>query len=242
MPVSYNELSRRQLLCILKILNSKVLRTRAYLKMLFVLTKIDRINFMLASADELAEYFYLVEFFALNNDLTKNLIPKYRSFYGPADDFDNIIGEEYTFADLFFSRYKNGDKTSIDLFIAALYRPRKKNYDKKANPDGDVREEFNRNLMERNANKIKSWPAPMKEAIAVWYEGCRKRLVQTNPRIYGGEGGDPPQYGMWSIMRSLAEKGIHGTFTAIEKMKIKELHMEMNELIRESDRIKTAYK
>ncbi len=238
-PTSYNELSRRQLLRLTRILYSSMNIARANLVILKTLSGINAIRFMLASVIELADYFYLAEYFYVQNDLTKNLLPVYRGRYGPADDFDNLTGAEFTFTEMHYHQYIEGrDPRDLDKLAGMLYRRPKAGYDKHTNPDGDVREPFNKNLVEHYGRQVKHWPLHIKQAILTWYTGCRLSLERNNPKIFGGEGSELPQYGMWSIMRSVAEKGNHGSFDKIEVMLIKEIMMELNEIVAEADRLK----
>lgn len=238
-PTSWNELTCRQLLQVMEIIYSNISITRANLKMLQVLTGISKIRFMLAPVPQLAEYFYLVEFFYKNNDLTKNLLPHLRGRYGPADDFDNLKAGEYTFTELYYQHYMDTkEEKALNQLIGILYRKPKPLYSRSINAAGDVRRHFINNLVDHYGNMVRRWPRKVKYAILTWYAGCRLNLERNNPRVFNGEDGEPPQYGMWSIMRSVAEKGNHGTFEKVEAMYLKELMMELNEITAESDRLK----
>jgi hypothetical protein len=238
-PTSWNELSRSQFLRVNKIIFSGTTVLRANMRILRVLMGISRYRFRRIHVLYLEEFLYLAEPFYKTNDLTVNLLPVFRRRYGPESDFDNLTGAEFIFTEAYHSEHlSDQSQKSLNKLIGILYRKSKPDYDQKKNPEGDVRERFNKNLVNYYAGRVASWPDHVKKGIFTWYTGCRISLTKGNPKIFGGGSGEAPQYGMWSIMRNIAEKGNHGTFERIEGMLIKEMMMELNEMIDEAERIK----
>jgi len=247
-PTCWNELTRRQLLDVMKIIYSPLLFTieAAYLKLLKTITGMGWYHFFSAPITELEEYLYLVDFLFKENELVKQVIPVYKNMYGPADDFNNLIMAEFIFTEDIYLKFCDSKKEDINLLdqlVAILYRPTKKAYDHKLNKDGDPRMPFNENICIYNAKKcVRRWPANVKHAILHWYQGCQQKLINEIKEFSTGDEGDPAKYGLLSVMRSIAEKGIHGDFEKVEKMYVRMWVMELSEMSEETKRIKASIK
>lgn len=243
-PVKWNDLSRKQLLQIIDIIYSDIGEVEGRVKIMKVLTGISWLRLWWGGMFDIDDKLHLTDFLLQENTLTKNLIPKYKKLYGPADDFSNLIVSEFIFAEQFHGLYKETkDVENLDRMIACLYRPCKFLYNKKLNKDGDVRRDFNDHVIDYFAKKISRWPMNVKLGILTWYEGCRQKLVEDNPAVFGGSSsGETALYGLFSIMRGVAEKGIHGSLPQVEKMFVKVFLLELNEQVAEAERIERAHK
>lgn len=192
------------------------------------------------------DFFYLCYFMVNETGPIKNIITEYKGFYGPADDFNNLTGEEFIFCetqyfDFINSGYKN-DKALNEL-VGILYRPGKEDYNFKMDPEGDKREAFKQNkCWYYSTTTISKWNRSVKLSIFHWYHACREKMISSNPKIFTGKKGEAPKYGLLSVMRSIAETGIHGNFNEVQKMQIKMWMMELNEKIAEAERMEKASK
>jgi hypothetical protein len=234
-PTEWNELSRSQLFDIMDCLFIRQYGAdQGVLKLLKIITGMTYFRFYQVKAEELEEYFYLTRFLLEpRTNLTRQLIKEYDGLYGPSDNLDNIVMQELTYSDSYFMRWgEDRENTAIlDSFVATLYRPAKRRYDFKKDPEGDPREPFNSNLCEwRAKNIIAKWPRNVKLAIAYWYDACRWQIVENNPEVFG-EGGESPKYGMVSMMMNVAEDGVLGTFNDVEKQYVTIVLMKINESI-----------
>jgi hypothetical protein len=242
-PTTWNELTGQQLVRVLRVCNRNYTVLVAQVHLFKILMGIRWIKLWWLGPAEIDDKLYLVDWVFEENTLTKNLIPKYNNFYGPADNLNNLQLCEFIFTEQCYQQFKyNGKDEDLNMLISILYRPPKKLYNRQRNEEGDIRESFNDNLTSLYAKKVNRWPLSVKEAILFWYEGCRNNLVRKNPEVFGGTGGDPAKYGLWSVMRGVAEKAIHGNINQVEKMYVHVFMMELNELVAEADRIKAAYK
>lgn len=194
-----------------------------------------------------------VTYFLVNeNTLTKQLIPGYNGLCGPADDFNNITGEEFIFSEDFYFRsytkapdqaFRVMNESVLNDLVAVLYRKKKPGYDTRLNADGDPRQPFNQNICAYNSIAIISkWPFAAKLAVFTWYEACRQQMIEGNPDIFSGGEAEPAKYGLISVMRVIAEGGIHGTFENVQKMYVKMWMVELNEKADEIKRIDKAMK
>ena len=217
----------------------------ALLKLLRILTGMSWYRFFCCPLDQKAEFLHLSEFLLAGNTLTKNLLPEFDNFFGPADDFNNITGEEFVFSEHHyfkaFSFPEDGPRLiheeGLNQLVAVLYRPKKQKYDIYRNPDGDPRQPFNQHLCAYNTRHIISrWPAEVKMAVFQWYECCRQQMIEENPDIFSGGSGEEARYGLISVMRVIAEGGIHGTFDQVQKMFVKMWMVELNEKYLEAKR------
>ena len=242
-PTTWNELSGKQLLQVMEVLYGNYEVDAARLKLLKILTGVSWFRFFRIPLAEKAAYLDITHFLVNENTLTKQLLPIYKGYYGPADDFNNITGEEFVFSeDFYFKSFTTNDDgqrimnpAALNELVAVLYRKKKDGYNLKKNIDGDARESFNQNISTYNAKrKISKWPLAAKLAVFTWYETCRHQMIEANPDVFGGGSNEPAKYGLLSVMRVIAEGGIHGDFEKVTKMYVQLWMMELNEKIEEA--------
>lgn len=241
-PTQWNELTAMQLRKIVQILLGSDLLIPGQVKLFKILTGCSWWNLWRIGPWEYDDKLYLTEFLLKENSLTKNLIPQYRGLFGPADEFNNMIVSEFIFAEQFYALHKNNEPTALDSLIATLYRPAKRFYNRKLNKDGDIRKEFNDNVLPFYTGKVSKWPMDVKLSILHWYEGCRLKVISDNPSVFGASSGESALYGLFSVMRGVAEKGVHGDLSKVEKMYVKVFLLELNELVAEAARIEKSQK
>lgn len=241
-PTGWNDLTFRQLVQVLNLFQHCGNVYELNIRLLKVLTGMGWWRFLNCKPEQLAELLYLNEFLGRSNDLTAQLLPKYKGFYGPAADFENLVMCEFVFSeDAFFKWKESGDEQHLNALVAVLYRRPKAHYDHTVNADGDGRLPFNEYLAQYHAKQtVARWPLAVRRAIAFWYEGCRERLFADFPNVFGGSGGDPAKYGLLSIMRNVAEKGVHGKFADVERMHVRLVMVELDEMMDEVRRIKQS--
>ena len=80
----------------------------------------------------------------------------------------------------------------------------------------------------------------VKLAIFHWYQACRQKMISENPDVFTGGSGEVAKYGLLSVMRTIAESGIHGDFDKVQKMYVKMWMMELNEKIDEAKKIEKS--
>lgn len=255
LPQTLNELNGRQLVAVMNVFLENPEMDLARLKLLKILMGVGWMQFARIPVEEKADVLHHTDFLLTDKSLTRQLIPIYKGFHGPAEDFNNLLMEEFVFAEDFYLRYAEskrpvnegeepgmGEERLLDDLISVLYRKPKAGYDLKINPDGDGREPFNENVCRHSAAAVISgWPMGVKLAILTWYSCCREKMVQDNPEVFGGSGG-PAKYGLLSIMRSIAESGVHGDFDKVAKKHVKIIMMELNEKVEDNKRLEKQNK
>jgi len=239
-PGCWNELTAAQLVEIMDACYVRKYEPLTLLMKFFkILIDVSYRTWRKLKPEEIDELLYLVTFlFEEKTNLTKQLLPVYDRLYGPSDDIGNMLMGEFTFSEHYFLKWKDDrtDDDALNHFVAAIYRPAKKNYDFRMNPDGDCREKFNQNISARYADDIISkWPLKIKLAIVTWYGGCRQQLVDRYPDVFGGSG-EPAKYGLIQIMMNIAKEGTHGDFESVENKSVHLMMIHMNINVEEMKR------
>ena len=242
LPSCYNELSGKQLIKIAPLLAKKEDPAVIQLAVLRILLKMNRISFFFMPLDPKERLVQLTEWIYEKNSLTSQLLPKYKGFFGPKTSFDNITLAEYHCTEIYYSMLVNDKKEeALDALIAVLYRKAKNWYNHRLDPDGDCRKPFNENEIEYWASKIKHWPTPVKQAILLWYDGCRESLISLYPEVFRpapNTDDTGSEKGMFQVMRGLAEGGKYGAFNDVKHLNLHTALMEMEQLVKEAEEMK----
>jgi hypothetical protein len=243
-PTEWNELTGPQLVKIIRVLyNPDLDPITCLLHLLKTITNMTWWRFYLCPASHLHENMDVVDFLVTTNTLTKNVLPCIGGFYGPGDNFNNLLMDEFVFAEDHFLRYKEDDTNTQALndLVATLYRKPKPGYDHKRNPDGDPRQSFNENVCAYHSkHTIPHWPVEKKIAIALWYEASRNQMIKDFSRVFSNTGGDQAKWGLVSVMRNVASGGVYGDFKSVEKTFVKMIMVELDEMITDAERIEKA--
>ena len=213
-PGSYNELSGRQLIGLAAIFAQGVTKDLARLMALKVLLNKSLLGFGLMSADAKNRIISPllsdageevqpghIDWIFDTNTLTEQVLPKYRGYYGPGTEFDNLTLSEFHATEVNYHLLIQGDEAekegALNNLVAVLYRKPKWFYNKERNKDGDIRKPFNPNELPFLSKKIAAWPAPVKMAIVMYYDGCRQNLVSLYDKVFSGgdDGSDNDKIG-----------------------------------------------
>lgn len=207
---AWDELSQKQLYIIADVLHSKTLLIEGKIRLAVALLGVKMRMFLRFTASQVHDILPITEFILEENKLTKNLISYLKvgsqRFYGPANLLANITIEEFGFADTFYTRYKESKKEEwLCRLFAALYRPQKADYDPKSDSyKGDIREDFNRHLVFNRARRFAKLKDNRKYAIFLFYEGCRKEIIQKHPHVFSKKKPTGKSFGWGGILVELA--------------------------------------
>ena len=210
-------------------------------------------------AEELTAWMFDPETKSINYTTIINHFPSIRVKYhrfglahrrviGPASLLVDLSFGEFRAAmeelDEYFTLHRSGEDPSIiahqmDRFIACLYRPQRQHFHKivvSENFDGQQREPFNRNLIEKNARIVRHMSPALRTIILLWFTFC-VRYIQTEELIIGGRTVSlralfpkPPEgeihistskhtQGGWaSILYSIAQEGLFGNAEQTDKV------------------------
>jgi len=170
------------------------------------------------------------------NTLTQQLIPKYKGFYGPDGHFDNLRMNEFNHAEMAYHLLvQEKDITHLDQLVAILYRQGKTGYDHERNPDGDNRIPFNFGDISWHKKRVAQWPLSVKQAIMLWYDGCRLFMLNNYPLIFPKKESGPANLneGLFALMHSVAGDK-YGTFEDVENSFVHKIMMALTIMIEES--------
>lgn len=239
-PEQWNEMSQKQLLEVMRVMHAQKGDDQGVLMLFRAMVDIPWHKFFAMRTPALMDVaIECTEFLFQKNTLTRNLIPQYKWLAGPADNLMNLKMAEFCFSEFRYFAWRNSqEQKDLDMFIATLYRPTKDMfYDAVRNPDGDVRKPFNDSLTPVIALKIAKWPMEVKRAIVLFYEGCRAKKIEDNPKVFDNSTGEESLHGLWSVMRSVAKGGSFGDFDKVNEQYVDTILMELNETVAEAERI-----
>jgi hypothetical protein len=255
-PTAWNELSGKQLIRVAEVLLQRPEEITGKMMLLKILTGMSSLRWITQRVEELEDELYLTEFLLSDASLTEQLLPVFpnskfqipnsKLLYGPSSSFDNMRIGEFSFCEYYYNQYeKKGAENGINelnQLVGTLYRRHKPQYNGKTNPDGDVREKFNKNLCDVHyPAQVAHWPLAVKVAIGWWFKANRVALQNQFKEPFSG-GGDIAKYGLWSVMNAVAEKGNHGDFLKVEDMLLKEFMMELSESIEKNKKLEAKAK
>lgn len=132
----------------------------------------------------------------------------------------NII--EFTFADKFFEAIVAGDSSKIDNLILSLCRPKRTDFYKPDEWNGDIRERFNPVLIDERIQEIKKMPDSFKLYFLWFFISCKKTIAKRYPVLFKSrveEKVKNPYAGWLSVIWDLA-----GDITQEEKVQYSNLH------------------
>lgn len=243
-PSTWNELTRRQLL---RLMRGALTLKPEFLTTYYLLVILGIRGSLFAAFTQVQKLSlaYLTDFLSEQPTLTDNLLPSFRlpvlktkcfkKLYGPAANFNNLVMGEFICTEtLFLAWHKTKDHKFLDLLVAILYRPKRKGYNPNS-PDfkGDVREDFNPNLFEGRADKwIKHVPAHFKMAVLYYYVGCRAALMEQYPEAFSGSDeatSIPTAAPLVDMLHDLPNDKF-GTIDAAEKALVHTIFYEINKV------------
>jgi hypothetical protein len=176
----------------------------------------------------------------IRQDYTDNPIPTitplWKTYYGPSDGFMNVTFGEYTDALRLFLDYSTTGNVSLLYLLAAVFYRRKKSFHwlKKglSNYDGDIREAYNPNIIEKRARLMESAPIGFVYGFYLLFASFQKYLTTAviqwganeldfSILFDGGDNDDKmeavPGIGMDQLAFAVAESGQFGDIKAVRR-------------------------
>lgn len=242
-PEEPAELTRDQLIAIAAVLHSDMEILTASIKVLHIFSGRSWFEFKRIPDDAKLAMIDHIDWVFDDWDFSEQLLPEYAGFYGPTTELDNLrLSEFYISEKLYSALVIDEDKSALDQLVAVLYRLPKDCYDIEKDIDGDIRQPFNGNTIPYYAKQIKNWPLAVKQAILLWYDGCRKKIASENEEIFNGAGdNEDNDKDMFGILRALAG-GKYGDFEKVENLYLNTALREMNCSIADIKRLEAQTK
>jgi hypothetical protein len=246
---SFDELTPEQFIKVASFVFSGGDELMLQVRALKILSGFGLITWLLLKPESIKRSLVYVSWLFEPPKFTKQLLPKYKGYYGPTSEFDNLRMKEFHFSEMFYSDVIASVPDALDKLVSVLYRIPKKRYDKKRDPDGDIRTPFNHNELDFHAKKMATWPEAVKQAVFLWYDSCRQELIRNNDWVFKkpstSDFKSEFDTGLYGTMRSLAGEKL-GSIEKIESMYVHTAMLEIG-LIREEqtyyeEKIKAAGK
>ncbi len=232
-PDAWNELSTRQYIRVVKLLHKPVTNEwTAADAMLRILSSLNFFAFYLLPADMRLRCYEFLRWVYEKQNITDQILPKYKGLYAPAASFTNLLLIEFHHTEIAYREFvlsKTEDDAALIRLCAVLYRlpKNKKKYDYKRNPDGDLRQPFNANEVAFYEKKIKRWPAAVKLAVFIWYDACRQQLFKDFSEAFTGKSkSESYAQGLFEMMRSISG-GKYGTLKDVEQLHVYTAFLEI---------------
>ncbi|GAA3954113.1 hypothetical protein [Hymenobacter algoricola] len=248
-PGTWNEVTRLQLLDVLRILYGPESTWPQKLRLLSVLSGVNLSVLLELPAVQCVQLYDLTDFvFDEEQCLTQQLLPvlmlparhdKARTkWVGPRSEFRNLLFGEFIFADTYFRAWATHQSAeALHLFLAVLYRaqvpglsPRDPRW------QGDQREAFNEHRLEHFASKLCHLDDATKLAVATWYRGCRRQLEQEFPEVFDvheTDAGGSQQAGDWGRVLRKLSGGAFGPVDTTARQNVRVLLAEMQDAARD---------
>lgn len=247
-PEEWNELTGKQLITIAGLLHSNLEEDIFYLKALQCLSNLSTVKFMLQPLDAKLNCFEHLDWLQSSDDkelLTKQLLPKYKGLYGPTDELGNLLLVEFHYTEIAYQNLITTNEVQyLNELVAIMYREPKANYDHARNSEGDHRVIFTDNDIAYHTKKVAKWPLAVKQAILMWYDGCRQDLVNSYSTVYPASStkkDDNYSAGLYQLIRSLAGEN-YGTIDKVEQLTVHTAHLELSCMIADNEKLKEQLK
>ena len=240
------EITPVQFMQISKVLHSDMNMLAAGLAVLKIMSGVSWFKFKCIPADAKLICMDHVQWILKEWSPTHQLLPVYKKFYGPADELDNLTLSEFYFCEKYYNDYvcgEGGDRPlALNNLVAVLYRAAKPGYDIKKNLEGDIRIPFNGNAVAWYSIMIGRWPLHTRQAVLLYYDGCRKNLAKLYPEIFPQQSvadNDDNDSDMFGIIRGLAG-GKYGDFEKTEQLPLHTALRELQYILAEEEKIKAS--
>ena len=126
LPASWNELTGKQLVHVAKLIREGITVVDFKVKILFSFLKIKFRLFKKMNPEDVYFLGETLEFLIKDVNLTKNLIPRIKRYYGPDDSLRNITFGEFIRVQMAIESFnKDKNEDSLNNMLAVIYRPRK---------------------------------------------------------------------------------------------------------------------
>ncbi|MFY0628682.1 MAG: hypothetical protein JXR07_20485 [Reichenbachiella sp.] len=204
----FDELSADQLLDIVDVMHSRLSFDQKVARYTMILMDFKRDwrsawNWLFRlSADDKMDIARITEFIHEEPQLTKNLLPvlkighlwkKSQYLYGPGHKLKKMVFMEFIKCEVYFLKFHNLYKkekqltkdavSALDMLVATLYRPARKNVDDEAF-NGDLRRKYNDDQVEWIALHVKKLSLNVKLSILIFYTSCRLEMIKPYRHLY----------------------------------------------------------
>jgi len=189
-PGNWNELSKRQLLKVCKIMLDLPSRKQQLQILLALLPEgfFARLRFALAPADQVQHWMvHLTRFIyeespQLTNDILDSFRYKRETYIGPKERFKNLTFEEFMVCEDILSRFRlHGEEEDLLQLVAVLYRPVREIVERHHR---DIRQPFLHHHLESDTERLCGIKPELLKAVALCYTSFRLHLKDAFPQVF----------------------------------------------------------
>ena len=192
-PSSYGEMTAEQFINVSQYLSSEMIGEKERINIIMsMLSLTDKqkndLKFIPGYLiDELMKYHkFIFEDNPFDEWIIKDFEHNGIKYFGPDNNFRNVIWDEFVYVDTYLLQYCEIDDTDFaDKIIAILYRNARENYNPiAADSKGDIREDFNENNFHGRELKFRSLDDKIKKSILFNLRALRSNLSLTYDFIF----------------------------------------------------------
>ena len=175
--------------------------------------------------EQMVDLLKTTDFIFAENTLTENKFHKSGKLYGPRSELKYMRIGEFAYTETAFLRYHNTGKAEhLNNLCAILYRPIAKGAQ-----FGDVREAFNPQSIENRIPTISGWSEAQKQAVLLFYIGCRTKITRTYQKVFEGKAKGKESANWATIIIELAGNKF-GTVNEVEDQYLSTILIHLKQL------------
>ena len=213
LPSTWNELSRKQLLCVSRLFSSKLNLFEFRVKALQEFLSVKRKTFKRIDPEDTYFLSETLDFLTKEVSLTRCVIPVIgtglRKYYGPSDAMTNCTFGEFTLASSVLDEYhKSGSEDHLDQLVAILYRPKKAFWfiRRHFTDHQDPRVRFMNRSLKRRTGQMAKIDHCLKHSVLLFFNGILNSLTSLYPYVYRQKDESESQDNGWvTLIISLAD-------------------------------------
>ena len=205
LPANWSELTRRQLLAIVPLLFQPTGPVAVQVQLLRLLSRLPIGLWFRLTDFQIADHLRLVRWLTQPSQLIKQLLPVLGPWWarlaGPGDWLAGVSVWEFANAEAQLSKWvATQDEATLNRLVAVLYRPRRFGWWLlRLSPayTGDSRQVFNEKRVAARAERVARLPLAQRQAVLLYYLGCRAKLEQAYPHLFSGDEGNGKDPNPW---------------------------------------------
>ena len=242
LPASWGELTRRQLLAVVPVLFRTADPVAAQVRLLRLLLALPYSLWRGLTNFQVASHLYLVRWLTEPSRLTRQLLPVLGPWYarlaGPGDWLAGVQVWEFANAEAALRKWvASQTETDLNRLVAVLYRPRRWLWLlQKFSPSytGDARQVFNEKRVAARAGRVARLPLVERQAVLLYYLGCRAALENAYPHLFSGDEGNGKDPNPWLTLIGRLPNDKFGTLDQIGQRPLHTVLLFTNQFIRDA--------
>lgn len=205
LPATWSELTRRQLLAVVPLLFRPASPVTVQVLLLRELLRLPIGLWFRLTDFQIADHLRLVRWLTEPSKLTRQLLPVLGPWWarlaGPGDWLAGVLVWEFANAEAQLRKWISSQaEADLNRLVAVLYRPRRWLWWlRQLSPThaGDCRQAFNEKRVAARARRVARLPLVERQAVLLYYLGCRAQLEQAYPHLFSGDEGNGKDPNPW---------------------------------------------